>query len=193
MSAGSAAHERDHLDLVCLYALQALPASERPTAEARIATCAECRDELAALRPVVERFVAWPTDVLRPGDSLWERLARRIAADTGQPPLVPPPALPAQPEWEDVAPGIACKRLATDAERARVTMLVRLAPGGEYPPHTHAGVEEVYMLHGVLIVDDRELHPGDHLRSEPGTTDHRVWSRTGCSCVLITSTRDELH
>ncbi|HZS32650.1 MAG TPA: cupin domain-containing protein [Methylomirabilota bacterium] len=193
MSARSALHDRDHLELVCLYAMQSLPASELPAVESIIATCAECRQELAALRPVVDRFVAWPTDVLRPADSLWERLARRIGADTGQPPLVPPPPRPAQPEWEDVAPGISCKVLATDAENGRVTMLVRLTPGGEYPPHTHAGVEEVYMLHGVLIVDDRELHPGDYLRSEPGTTDHRVWSRTGCSCVLITSTRDELH
>jgi hypothetical protein len=42
-----------------------------------------------------------------------------------------------------------------------VDMLVRLAPGAAYPPHTHAG-------------------------------DKRVWSETGCTCVLITSTRDVL-
>jgi anti-sigma factor ChrR (cupin superfamily) len=71
-------------------------------------------------------------------------------------------------------------------------MLVRLAPGAEYPPHTHAGVEEVYMLHGV-IVDEKKLYPGDYLRSEPGTTDHRVWTDTGCSCVLLTSFRDVLR
>ena len=48
-------------------------------------------------------------------------------------------------------------------------MLVRLAPGAEYPPHTHAGVEELHMLQGELIVDDKKLYPGDYLRSEPGT------------------------
>jgi hypothetical protein len=26
----------------------------------------------------------------------------------------------------------------------------------------------------------------------PGTGDKRVWSETGCTCVLITSTRDRL-
>jgi hypothetical protein len=42
------------------------------------------------------------------------------------------------------------------------------------------------------IVDDKKLYPGDYLRAEPGTADHRVWSETGCTCVLLTSTRDAL-
>jgi putative transcriptional regulator len=71
-------------------------------------------------------------------------------------------------------------------------MLVRLAPGIDYPPHRHAGIEELHLLHGELIVDDRKLHAGDYLRAEAGTVDHRVWSETGCTCVLITSFRDAL-
>jgi anti-sigma factor ChrR (cupin superfamily) len=53
-----------------------------------------------------------------------------------------------EPEWEQVAPGIECKLLATDTERHRVSMLVRLAPGARYPAHTHAGVEELHLLDG---------------------------------------------
>lgn len=185
-------HERDHRDSACLYALQALPAGEVPAVEAQIAACPECRRDVETLRPIVDAFVAWPTDVLRPGGSLWDRLAGRIARETGRA-VAPQPPPPAPPEWEEAGPGIDCMLLATDAERDRVSMLVRLAPGAEYPPHTHAGVEEVYMLQGVLIVDDKKLHPGDHLRSEPGTSDHRVWSETGCSCVLLTSTLDILR
>ena len=191
MSSRSRDHERDHLDSVCLHAVQALPASEVPAVEAQIAACADCRNDVEALRPVVDAFVSWPTDVLRPSTSLWERLTRRIAAETGQP-VVPAPARPAEPEWEEAAPGITCKLLATDTEKGRVSMLVRLAPGAEYPPHTHAGVEELYMLEGELMVDDKKLCAGDYLRSEPGTTDHRVWSETGCMGVLLTSTRDAL-
>jgi anti-sigma factor ChrR (cupin superfamily) len=71
-------------------------------------------------------------------------------------------------------------------------MLVRLAPGGEYPPHTHAGLEELHLLEGELWIDDRKLYPGNYNRAEPGTGDKRVWSETGCMCVLITSTRDIL-
>lgn len=97
-----------------------------------------------------------------------------------------------EPEWEEVAPGISCKLLATDWVRQRVSMLVRLAPGTEYPPHTHAGVEELHLLDGELFIDDRKLFPGDYNRAEPGTSDRRVWSETGCTCVLMTSTDDLL-
>src|SRR3546814_4461900 len=48
-------------------------------AEAHIASCPDCQRELESLRPVVDRFVAWPTDVLRPTTSLQARLALRIA------------------------------------------------------------------------------------------------------------------
>ena len=97
-----------------------------------------------------------------------------------------------EPEWQEVAPGISCKLLATDADTDRVSMLVRLAPGTDYPSHTHAGVEELHLLHGELWIDDRKLYPGDYNRAEPGTADKRVWSETGCTCVLMTSTRDAL-
>jgi anti-sigma factor ChrR (cupin superfamily) len=96
----------------------------------------------------------------------------------------------AEPEWIEAAPGISCKLLATDTEKNRVSMLVRLAPGTEYPPHRHAGVEELHLLHGELMIGDRKLYPGDYNRAEAGTVDHRVWSETGCTCVLITSYRD---
>jgi ChrR Cupin-like domain len=116
-----------------------------------------------------------------------------IAAETGREPLVSVPQREAPPEWEEAAPGIFCKLLATDTEQDRVSMLVRLAPGVAYPPHRHAGVEELYLLDGELWIEDKKLYPGDYNRAEPGTDDQRVWSETGCTCVLITSTRDLLR
>jgi hypothetical protein len=53
-------------------------------------------------------------------------------------------------------------------------------------------VEALYMLHGELIVDDQTFHPGDYRRAEAGTVNRRVWSRTGCTCVLLTSVHDVL-
>ncbi len=73
-----------------------------------------------------------------------------------------------------------------------VSLLVRLAPGVAYPPHTHAGTEELHLLAGTLHIDDRVLHPGDYNRAERGTGDRRVWSETGCTCVLVTSYGDAL-
>jgi len=106
---------------------------------------------------------------------------------------LPAPQPWVEPKWDEVTPGLLYKLLATDAVRNRVSMLVRLMPGAEYPPHRHAGVEELHLLDGELWIDDRKVYPGDYNRAEPGTSDKRVWSETGCACVLITSTRDELH
>jgi anti-sigma factor ChrR (cupin superfamily) len=134
----------------------------------------------------------WPVDVLSPPASLKERLARRIATDSGRAPQAPAPTTYREPDWDEVCPGIFCKLLATDTERKRVSMLVKLMPGVEYPPHTHAGVEELHLLEGELWIDERKLHPGDYNRAEAPTSDKRVWSETGCTCVLITSTEDML-
>jgi anti-sigma factor ChrR (cupin superfamily) len=175
------------------YAAQALAPSEMAAAEAHIASCADCRRELESLRPVIDRFVAWPTDVLRPPTSLQARLAQRIAAETGTQALPVPTPRWSEPEWEQVAPGIQCKLLATDTERQRVSMLVRLAPGASYPAHTHAGVEELHLLDGELWIDERKLFPGDYNYGAPGAGDDRVWTETGCTCVLITSTADILR
>ena len=180
-------------ELTCAYALQALLASEVSRAEAHIASCPDCRRELEGLRPVIDRFASWPTDLLRPPRSLQARLALRIAEETGKEPVLPPLPRWSELEWEQVAPGIECKLLASDTERHRVSMLVRLAPGASYPAHTHAGVEELHLLDGELFIDGRKLVPGDYNYGAPGAVDHRVWSKTGCTCVLVTSTKDILH
>jgi anti-sigma factor ChrR (cupin superfamily) len=179
-------------ELVCVYALSALPLDQVAAMEAHLATCAECQAELRALEPVVGAFGDWPTDVLSPSNSLWDPLTRRIAAESGQAPLLTPLQTDGEPDWDDVAPGISCKVLASDSVNHRISMLVRLAPGAAYPPHVHAGLEELHLLEGELWIEDRKLYPGDYNRGTAGTRDRRVWSETGCTCVLITSTRDVL-
>ena len=183
----------EQAEMVSAYAVHALSPGALPMVEAHIASCPHCRRELEALRPLIDVFACWPTDVLRPAASLQERLARRIADETGKKPVLPPQTEWREPEWEEVAPGISCKLLATDTDKHRVSMLVRLAPGADYPPHSHAGVEELHLLDGELWIDDRKLYPGDYNRAERGTGDNRVWSETGCTCVLMTSTQDILR
>jgi anti-sigma factor ChrR (cupin superfamily) len=184
----------EQTERVAEYALRALPARESSTFEAHVEVCPACREELVAVRPVIDAFVDWPTDTLRPTTPLWGRLAERIAADSGDRPSPEPEVRWAEePAWREVAPGISCKLLSTDETHDRVTMLVRLAPGVAYPPHSHAGVEELHLLDGELWIDERRLRPGDYSRAEPGTADARVWSETGCTCVLLTSPSDILR
>ena len=179
-------------DLVYAYALCALSAEEMRVMKTHIALCAACREEAESLRPIVAILAHWSTDVLRPTPQLWEKLAQRIAVETGDGSAAAPARRGPEPVWEEVAPGISCKLLATDKERDRVSMLVRLAPGVPYPHHVHAGVEELHLLAGELWIEDRKLVPGDYNRAEPGTADQRVWSEMGCTCLLITSPSDLL-
>ena len=195
MSADNMSADKDHCPhsaATAAYALHAMPEGELAAIEAHIALCGECQRELAGLKPVVKRFVSWPADVLRPDPSLQDRLAMRIAGESGRPPLKLSARKCSEPAWEAVAPGIECKLLATDSQRHRVSMLVRLAPGASYPPHTHAGVEELHLLDGELWIDGHKLSPGDYNYGPPGAADYRVWSETGCTCVLVTSTKDML-
>ena len=194
MSAASNERGCEQTELVSAYALGALPAGELSAMQAHIAGCRECGAELEAVRPVIEAFSSWPTDVLRSPAPLWDRLLDRIGV-AGERELEPVASAQRQwsePEWEEVAPGISCKVLSSNPQHDRVTMLVRLAPGVDYPPHTHAGVEELHLLAGELWIDAKKLYPGDYNRAERGTADRRVWSETGCTCVLITSPSDVL-
>jgi len=190
MSAASKQGRCLQSDLLPVYVLHALPEEEKNQLEAHIGACVECQRELQSLRPVVDAFRSWPAPILRPSRSLWEQLQTRIGEAVGEGLAPPERRAWREPEWEQVAPGISCKLLATDTTRDRVSMLVRLAPGTAYPPHRHAGTEELVLLDGELWIEDRLLHPGDYNRAEAGSADSRVWSETGCTCILITSPSD---
>jgi hypothetical protein len=137
-----------------------------------------------------ERGVGQDHDAIAIDENARTRLADRIASENRG--SATPSTTWREPEWSQVAPGISCKVLAADTDRHIVSMIVRLVPGGEYPAHVHAGREELHLFQGELWIDDRKLYPGDYNRAEAGTGDKRVWSETGCTCFLTTSTRDIL-
>src|SRR3982750_3221201 len=89
-------------ELVAAYAVHALPAKEAASMEEHVSSCVHCRRELESLRPVVESFAAWPTDLLRPARSVRERLARRIAAETDGRVMLPQEGQWREPEWKEV-------------------------------------------------------------------------------------------
>ena len=143
---------------------------------------------------MVDRFVSWPTDVLRPTTSLQARLALRIAEETGKQPVLPPaPASGPSRNGNRSRPGsnASCSRPTRNGTGSACWCASR--PARSYPAHTHAGVEELHLLDGELWIDERKLFPGDYNYGAPGTGDERVWSETGCTCVLITSTKDVLQ
>lgn len=192
MTTRPTSHGDEHLDLMFCLALRALPAGEAGDAETQIRECPDCRREWPGIRATAETLAAWPTNVLRPATDLWARIAPRVGGGSGaEPPPAPKPGA-VKSDWEVAAPGIYVKILARDEARKSVSMLVRLDPKTDYPPHRHAGVEELHLLHGELIVDEKLLRPGDYIHAEAGSEDHRVYSETGCTCVLMTSTDDAI-
>ena len=123
----------EHSEITCAYLTQALASSEIAAAEAHIATCEECQSEVKSLGPLLNRFVSWPTDVLRPTASLQGRLAQRIAEETGKQPVLPSARGWSEPEWEQVAAGIECKLLATDTQRHRSACCYAFRPAQVTP------------------------------------------------------------
>jgi hypothetical protein len=75
MSSGRDKRACEHTERLGEYALQVLPSREAEEIEAHVYQCEVCREEMETIRPVVDSFVAWPTDVLRPPVPLWSRLA----------------------------------------------------------------------------------------------------------------------
>lgn len=180
------------LEGTCAYAAGALDDGDAAAARIHIETCAACRRELESLTATIGRFVAWPTDVLRPSASLRQRLAERIAQEAGTAPEGVPPRRWREPGWREAAPGLRCKLLAQDADRGRTTMLARLAAGATCPLRVQSEVEELHLLEGELWAGRRKLLPGDYSFGLPADRDHLVWSETGCTCLIITSTKDVL-
>lgn len=200
MSSRSERTRCERRNLVASYALAILDGGEAESMQAHLAVCLDCQQEYHAVGGLTDALTAWRTQELPVPVPLWERLLERIAsvpqkAQASAPPCLASPVAHGwqEPQWQAAAPGITCKLLSTDNETNRVSMLVRLAPGIAYPPHRHASVEELYLLEGELWIEDRKLLPGDFNRAEPGTSDQRVWSGTGCMCLLITSPSDELR
>src|SRR5580704_18971819 len=98
MSSSSDKQRCHQMELVSLYALRALPANEMAAVEAHIRACLDCSQEMESLRPIIDSLAFWPIDVLRPSESLWGRLANRIAAETGKETV-----LPARQPWSEPA------------------------------------------------------------------------------------------
>src|SRR5688500_1568837 len=101
MTAASDIDRCDQAELVSAYALHALPPGEASAMETHIAACAQCRHELQMLRPIIDSFAAWQTEVLRPSTSMWDHLLKRIESEM---PKNPQPATRRnwlEPDWEE--------------------------------------------------------------------------------------------
>lgn len=88
-------------------------------------------------------------------------------------------------EWLEIGPGLTAKTLFVDQARGTVTSLVKMAPGGELPPHRHLGDEQFYVLEGDCSVHGAQLGPGDFHRAAAGTVHESTYTVKGTTLLLI--------
>ncbi len=73
-----------------------------------------------------------------------------------------------------------------DPERARVTALVRFAPGAAFEAHGHEGGEELLVLEGAFADEHGDYPAGFYLRNPPGS---RHAPRTPAGCLIFVKLR----
>ena len=93
--------------------------------------------------------------------------------------------------WHPVAanPGVKLKLLHDDPTDSHRHALARLESGAELPSHTHDSTEYVYVLEGCITHGDAQVHTGECVCFEAGSTSGSLRSRGESLLLLICSDR----
>jgi anti-sigma factor ChrR (cupin superfamily) len=82
------------------------------------------------------------------------------------------------------------KRLGGGVEEGHVILLLELAPGAQFPSHSHTASEELFVVDGEVLVGARRLGPGDFQQADPGTVHPPLRSLQGCRLLFVVSALD---
>ena len=170
------------LELADFYAAGALERDELAEFKEHLSSgCLQCQRRI---RETQNTLAGIPTslELISPAPAVKQRILDRIDSETAG--LVFIHA--AEGSWVEAEPGIFAKILNMDAERGRLTALVRLAPGSRYAAHRHLGSEEVLVLEGSCYCGGRLLRKGDYHRAEVGSIHVDMRTDEG-SLMLITA------
>src|SRR5215472_15741446 len=183
-----------------LYALDALTADERPEFELALRTNSELGALVRSLQHVADA-IALSTPSLPVPKALREKVLSRVRssastmkkAETARPPGFHFHGAADPRGWKELPlHGAWVKLLTIEKERGYAVLLGKLEPGVKYPPHTHSGPEDLYILTGDLHLGDRILGPGDFHHSDSGTSHGVNYSAHGCTLMAVLPTDHEL-
>ena len=175
-----------------LYVLGALGDQEARTFEREIERSPALKNEVEAFREIADKLAFSPR-CITPAPSVKERLMARLAhepqhkSESPEFMFVQTGAL----EWRDIGAGVSVKVLFFDPAGARLTTLMKMAPGSRYGAHVHAQVEEIYIVEGSCICAGRPLRAGDYFRAEPSSTHAATYSERGCLALIMTSSKNK--
>ncbi|WP_333355992.1 cupin domain-containing protein [Microcoleus sp. herbarium14] len=192
--------------LAALQALDTLDESESRALTEKLRASPELPSEQAAFEEAIAA-IAYTAPPVPVAADLKNRLFQRIAElsptaeSVNSKPIVTSPTENNTPslivrsndvKWKPYGvPGVSIGKLYIDKKKREITCLIRLEPGGTFPLHRHAGSEEVFVLEGDLIVEGEICHPGDYIRSVPGST-HSPLTQGGCLLLMKTSADNEM-
>lgn len=86
--------------------------------------------------------------------------------------------------WQPFQHGVEVHRLYGNGLTGPTAALLRFAPGGTIPEHSHTGYEHILVLEGSQIDDFGEIRAGG-LRIHPPGSAHSVTSKTGCLVLAV--------
>ena len=180
-------------ELAPLYALDLLDLDERLWVEAHVLECPDLAEELASYQAAVG-VIPYGAPTVPMAADLKDRLFNRlglepISSDPEISPAVPPDLQmftirSADLDWQPRRiEGVQAVVLFRDEINRTHHLLVKAAAGVVYPFHQHAGIEEIYMLEGELVINDEIYLPGDYIRSYPNSI-HAPSTNTGCMFLI---------
>jgi len=201
MSEESASTPEDILDDLALrHALGTLDADERGPFEASLANshsqaaalAAEHADLAAAVTRTAFRHEAGPPLELK--NRVLAAIRSRQSAPSKTRAALPPHAAALMTTADELPwmatpyRGVRMRELSATPDYA--ILMLACAPGATFPPHHHAGTEDVYILSGAAEVEGRMLREGDYIHAEPGSHHQDMVSESGCRAIIITSRKN---
>lgn len=89
--------------------------------------------------------------------------------------------------WQDSgSEGFPFKPLFEDPDNGMRTWLMRVEPGAFADMHSHAELEQVYVLEGSFYDQNGQYGPGDYIVRAPGSG-HTAGSKAGATILLFYS------
>jgi putative transcriptional regulator len=171
------------LDQAALYALGAMDAADAAAFEAHLREgCPVCEREVGAFSATAAQL-ALAAAPRPPRPEVRQRLLQRVAGAAV--------VRSADRVWRPgPVAGSEVAVLFAEPLTGRLTGLIRLHAGAEYPSHRHADTEELYVLEGDMALDEVRLGAGDYCAAPAGTAHRRVRTADGCLFLLLASQRD---
>ena len=89
--------------------------------------------------------------------------------------------------WFEISPGIKGRLLHVDRAQNRQYLLIRMAPGASYHPHSHDADEQSLVLEGDLSFGDLNLKAGDFHVATPSSSHPPGRTVNGCLVHVVMS------